>query len=157
MNNRISIIAIICIVLSAAILVACGGAPKKRSLTVQITASSDVNPDLQSRPSPVVLHLLELSSIDEFNRASFFELTENAAAVLGGDMLSKTEIILTPGSSRESILDLGEGVAYIGLVVGYRDIDNARWRLSHELVPGNTGSIVVNIGKQHVSITDSAD
>lgn len=157
MKKRISVFAILGIVLSAAILAACGAAPKERSMTMQITASSDVNPDLQSRPSPVVLHVLELSSIDEFNRASFFELTENATAVLGGDMLNKTEIILTPGGSRSSTLDLGESVAYIGLVAGYRDIDNARWRLSHQLVPGRTGSIVVHIGKQHVSITDSDD
>lgn len=143
--------------LAALLLAACGGAPKKETLEVQITATSDVNPDLQSRPSPVILHMLELSAIDEFNRASFFELTENDAAALGGDVLNKTEIILTPGGSKTTALNLGPQVAYLGFVVAYRDIDNARWRLSQEVVPGKTDSIVVNVGRQRISVVEVND
>jgi len=143
-----------CLVVAGLVLASCGSAPEKRSLEVRITATTDINPDLQSRPSPVILHMLELSAIDEFNRASFFELTENDAAALGGDLLNMTEIILTPGSSTQRVLDLGERAAYLGFVVAYRDIDNARWRLSQEVVPGATGSIVVDVGRQQISVTE---
>lgn len=143
--------------IAALLLVACGGAPKKETLEIRITASTDVNPDLNDRPSPVILHILELTAIDEFNRATFFELTENDAAALGGDVLNKTEIILTPGSVTESFLELDPQVGYLGFVAAYRDIDNARWRLAQEVIPGKTDWISVNIGMQQVSIGEIND
>ena len=138
-------------------LASCGSAPKKESLKIRISATTDVNPDLDSRPSPVILHLLELSAIDEFNRADFFALTQNDAAALGGDVLNKTEIILTPGSSRETILELDQLAVYLGFVAGYRDIDNSRWRVSQAVVPGKTDWISVKITKQQIEITEVND
>jgi type VI secretion system protein VasD len=135
-------------------LVACAGpsAPKIHKLDVGINATADVNPDIDNRPSPVILHVLELSAIDEFNKADFFALTANDASALGGDVLNKTEIILTPGSSKSMTLEVNQQTTYIGFVAGYRDIDNARWRLSQEVVPGQTKSLSVTIGKQVISI-----
>lgn len=138
-------------------LASCGGAPKKHSLNIRISASSDVNPDLNSRPSPVILHVLELSSIDEFNRADYFALTQNDAAALGGDVLNKTEIILTPGSSTETVLELDQQAVYLGFVAGYRDIDNSRWRVSQAVVPGKTDWISVQITKQQIEIIEVND
>lgn len=138
-------------------LASCGGAPKKHSLNIRISASSDVNPDLNARPSPIILHVLELSAIDEFNRADFFALTQNDAAALGGDVLNKTEIILTPGSARETMLELDQQAVYLGFVAGYRDIDNSRWRVSQAVVPGKTDWISVQITKQQIEIIEVND
>ena len=139
-------------------LASCGSAPpKKESLKIRISATTDVNPDLDARPSPVILHLLELSAIDEFNRADFFALTQKDAAALGGDVLNKTEIILTPGSSQEIILELDQLAVYLGFVAGYRDIDNSRWRVSQAVVPGKTDWISVKITKQQIEITEVND
>ncbi len=133
-NNRFFLFIILSLLVFG--LASCGGAPKKHSLTIRISATTDVNPDLDTRPSPVILHVLELSAIDEFNRADFFALTQNDAAALGGDVLNKTEIILTPGSSKETVLELDKQAVYLGFVAGYRDIDNSRWRVSQAVVPG---------------------
>lgn len=138
-------------------LASCGGAPKKHSLNIRISATTDVNPDLETRPSPIILHLLELSSIDEFNRADFFALTQNDAAALGGDVLNKTEIILTPGSSKETTLELDQQAVYLGFVAGYRDIDNSRWRVSQAVDPGKTDWISVKITKQQIQIIEVND
>jgi type VI secretion system protein VasD len=138
-------------------LASCGGAPKKHSLNIRISATTDVNPDVDTRPSPVILHVLELSAIDEFNRADFFALTQNDASALGGDVLNKTEIILTPGSSKETMLELDQQAVYIGFVAGYRDIDNARWRVSLAVVPGKTDWIGIKIAKQQIEILEVND
>jgi type VI secretion system protein VasD len=138
-------------------LASCGGAPKKHSLNIRISATTDVNPDVDTRPSPVILHVLELSAIDEFNRADFFALTQNDASALGGDVLNKTEIILTPGSSKETMLELDQQAVYIGFVAGYRDIDNARWRVSLAVVPGKTDWIAIQIAKQQIEILEVND
>ena len=126
--------------------------PKPHKLQIDITAANDVNPDVDNRPSPVILHMLELSAVDEFNKADFFSLTANDAAALGGDVLNKTEIILTPGSSKSLTLELKADTTNIGFVAGYRDIDNARWRVSKEVSTAETSQMSVEIGNQKISI-----
>jgi type VI secretion system protein VasD len=139
-------------------LVSCGSAPpKKHGLEIRMSASADVNPDSQARPSPVILHVLELTSIEEFNQADFFALTQDDASALGGDVLNKTEINLTPGASRKMALELDDQIAYLGFVAAYRDIDNSRWRVTQEVIPGKTDWIAVSIGKQQISIEEVND
>ena len=139
-------------------LVSCGSAPpKKHGLEIRLSATADVNPDSQMRPSPVILHVLELTSIDEFNRADYSALTTDDASALGGDVLNKTEVTLKPGDSRTMPLQLGDQIAYLGFVAAYRDIDNARWRVAQEVVPGKTDWIAVTVGKQQISIEEVND
>lgn len=133
-------------------LTACGGAPKKESLEVRIAASADLNPDVDARPSPIILHILELTAIDEFNRADYFALIQDDASALGGDVLNKTEIILTPGATRTATLVLDNAVGYLGLVAGYRDIDTSLWRISQEVRPGKTDWIAIDLGKNQITI-----
>jgi type VI secretion system protein VasD len=138
-------------------LVSCAApsaAPKQHEFEVRIAATPDVNPDLEARPSPIILHLLELSAIDEFNSLSFNQLTEKDATALGGDKLNKTEIILTPGDSKQIPLVLDKRAVYLGLVAGYRDIDNATWRVSQAVVPGKTDWISVQLDKQKITIIE---
>jgi type VI secretion system protein VasD len=157
-QSSIQLFRLIVISLSIAVLASCGSAPpKKHSLEIRISAATDVNPDLQTRPSPIILHMLELTAIDGFNSADFFALTQDDAAALGGDVLNKTEIILTPGSSQERVLDLDQGTAYLGFVAAYRDIDTSRWRVSQAVVPGKTDWISVNLGHQQISINEVND
>jgi type VI secretion system protein VasD len=142
-------------------LTACGSAPEKKAepvapppviLTLEISASADVNPDLEARPSPLILNMLELKAVDEFNRADYLTLTQVEDFGLGGDVLSKTEITLTPGSSSETKLELNPNTTYLGFVAGYRDIDNSRWRASQMLVPGQSGRISVTLDRQQILV-----
>ncbi|HKJ17018.1 MAG TPA: type VI secretion system lipoprotein TssJ [Xanthomonadales bacterium] len=150
------VMASVALMLLALLLSACGSAPKsnKEKLEIRISATSDVNPDLNDRPSPVILHILELTSIDGFNRATFFELTENDAAALGGDVLNKSEIILTPGGTSETVLDMDSQISFLGFVAAYRDIDNSRWRVSQEVIPGKTDFVTLDIGRQQITIAE---
>lgn len=138
-------------------LAACGGAPKKHALEVRITANADVNPDLESRASPVIVHVLELTATDEFNRADYFSLTQDGSSALGAALVQSTELILTPGSEKTLNLELDEKVAYLGFVAGYRDIDNSRWRITEQVRPGKTSRITVNLGKDQVTVVDVKD
>jgi type VI secretion system protein VasD len=126
--------------------------PKPHMLQINISASSDVNPDIDGRPSPVILHVLELSAIDEFNKADFFALTANDPSGLGGDVINKSELILTPGSSKAMTLELKSDITHMGFVAGYRDIDNARWRVSKEVSNAELSQMNVVIGNQQISI-----
>lgn len=145
--------------LMAMALVSCGGTPvtEVHNLKIKMAAAADVNPDMESRPSPIILHILELSSIDQFNRADYFSLTRDDAASLGGDVLNKTEIILTPGSSKETELELNVQTSFLGFVAGYRDIDRSQWRVTQEVIPGKTDWVSVNLEKQKIIIIEVND
>jgi len=135
-------------------LCSCKSAPKKENLEIRIATTADVNPDIDARPSPIVLHVLQLTDIVSFNGATYFELTRDDATALGSDALSKTELVLTPGDAKEIPLELSPLTAYLGFVAGYRDIDNSRWQITQAIVPGKTDWISVNLGKHAITIIE---
>ena len=128
----------------------CGGAPKRENVGLQINATADVNPDLQGRPSPIILHVLELSSEEQFNRLDYVSLTQSSGAALGPDLLGKTRLVLSPGGNSQLPLELNPQTTFIGLVAGYRDIDNAAWRTSIAISQGDTKGIIITL--EHHSI-----
>lgn len=141
---------------TAILLTACGGkqVTEVHTLEVRASAAADVNPDLDGRPSPIILHILELTGVDQFNRADYFALTRDDAASLGGDVLSKTEVILTPGSSKTTALELDIHTSYLGLVAGYRDLDHSMWREAQPVVVGKTDWISLTLEKARITIDE---
>ena len=133
-----------------ALLSGCGSAPKREKVGLQISATTDVNPDLQGRPSPIILHVLELNSEEQFNRLDYTSLTQSSGAALGPDLLGKTRFVLSPGDSRQLPLELNPQTTFIGLVAGYRDIDNATWRTSVAVTQGDTKRINITLERQSI-------
>ncbi len=115
-------------------LSACAGAPPREKLGMQIAAAADVNPDMQGRPSPIILHIMELNSTEQFNRLDYMGLTQPSGAGLGAELLGKNQLVLQPGEAKSQPMELNPMTTAIGLVAGYRDIDNAAWRTSISVV-----------------------
>jgi len=133
-------------------LAACGGGgPKKEGLTVNIQAAEDVNPDLQGRPSPIVVHLYELKSVETFNSLDYTSLTDPSGAALGADRLNGLQTVVAPGGFSLQELEIDAATSAIGIVAGYRDIDNASWRQAVPVVPGDTDTITVQLGQFQMS------
>lgn len=97
-------------------------------LYLTLTASDQLNPDLNGRPSPVVVRLFELRHPVAFENADFFSLYERARETLSPDLLSSEELELRPGETVELKLDIAGGGRYVGVVAAYRDLPQARWR-----------------------------
>jgi type VI secretion system protein VasD len=139
------------------LLGACAGAPPApEELDMQISTTADVNPDLQGRPSPIILHILELSSTEQFNRLDYMNLTQPSGAALGADLLSKNQMVLQPGDSKSMPMELNPQTTAIGLVAGYRDIDNAVWRTDIAITQGSTKGITVTLEQQQI-VTSVSD
>jgi len=151
--TRLLIISIL--MASMVLLSSCGGAPKRENVGLQISATADVNPDLQGRPSPIILHVLELNSEEQFNRLDYMSLTQSSGAALGPDLLGKTRLVLSPGDNRNLPLELNPQTTFIGLVAGYRDIDNAAWRTSVPVTQGDTKGISIMLEHQSIITTVS--
>ena len=96
-------------VASSILLSACAGAPpppEPTTLDMQISASVDVNPDMQGRPSPIILHIIELNSTEQFNRLDYMSLTQPTGAALGPELLGKNQLVLQPGNSQALPMEL---------------------------------------------------
>lgn len=108
-------------------------AAKTIKVKIAITAAESLNPDYQGRPSPVNVIVFQLTSADAFTSEDFFSLFEPDAAALGGDMLSRTQMLLQPGEVREWEADFEKETRYVGVIAAFRDIENAQWRAIVEL------------------------
>ena len=157
LNTSLAHLLIISILMATTLVLlsGCGGAPKRENIGLQLSATADVNPDLQGRPSPIILHVLELNSEEQFNRLDYASLTQSSGAALGPDLLGKTRLVLSPGDKQQLPLELNPQTTFIGLVAGYRDIDNATWRTSAPISQGDTKGITVTLEQQSINITVS--
>ncbi|GGQ19294.1 type VI secretion system lipoprotein TssJ [Shewanella litoralis] len=117
------------------------------STDVTFIASADINPDINNRPSPVVVKIFELSSRTIFDTQDFFTLDESAESVLGPDLIRKDELELQPSESREYTMTLGNNTRFVGVIVAYRDIDSSRWRSVVAVDPTGYDDVIINIEK----------
>ena len=147
---------VICLCMITA-LTACSSIPWLRSdtsINAQILASYEINPDANGRPSPLVVRVYELKSINAFNEADFFKLYDEELATLGGDLLSREEFELTPGGRHEIVHKAHEQARYFVVVAAYRNIDQASWRASKVLKLNSKNSLIVRINKLNVTINN---
>jgi type VI secretion system protein VasD len=93
-----------------------------------ITATAEVNPDVDSRPSPIVVRVLQLRGDAEFLGADFFALYGNEKGTLGESLVQRDEYVLRPGEQRDVRLWVAADTRFVGVIAGFRDINTARWR-----------------------------
>jgi type VI secretion system protein VasD len=141
-------------------LSACGGGdkgPRTTSLRFIVSADDLINPNSESQPAPVLLRVYELKTLTAFQQASFFQLLDNDAAVLGTDMVAKREVEIKPGERQGFDRSTPVDTHYIGVIAGFRQIENAVWRANLEVVPEQSGLVVVKVTAQTVSISWTKD
>lgn len=132
----------------------CASAPKPAKVSLNLVASNSVNPDLEGRPSPVVVQIYRIRAADAFNNARFFELYDDAEQVLGQDLVGVTEIEMSPDSNRTlSVEGMTADTRYIGVLAAYRDIDEARWRAIVETPSGEKLDFQVALDALSVVVT----
>jgi len=104
-------------------------------LDLTLTASDQLNPDINGRPSPLVIRLLELKHPAAFENADFFSLYQRAGQTLGTDLVNTEELELRPGETVELKLSLVTGSRYVGILAGYRDLLGSDWRHTVQVTP----------------------
>lgn len=93
-----------------------------------VKAGNQLNPDIQGRPSPVVVRLYLLRAGINFGAADFFSLYERDAAVLGADLLAREEMQLRPGATVSIARKFPSDARFLGVVAAFRDIERSSWR-----------------------------
>ncbi|VVP52713.1 type VI secretion system lipoprotein TssJ [Pseudomonas fluorescens] len=108
---------------------------KVTKLNLKLTASDQLNPDLNGRPSPIVVRLFELKHPVTFENADFFSLYERAKESLAPDLVASEELELRPGETVELKLSVEEGSRYVGVLAAYRDLPETKWRYTVQITP----------------------
>jgi type VI secretion system protein VasD len=134
-----------------AALIACSTPPPKPqpvNLKLNLTASADVNPDAQNRPSPVVIRIYQLKDDAGFKGADFFVLYDKEEATLAAALVSRVEFELAPGEKK--IVDYSVSP----------DIRNAQWRAESGTVEKGVADllkknkIAIAVNRARVSFAD---
>lgn len=124
-------------------------------LNLKLTASDQVNPDLNGRPSPIVVRLIELKHPVAFENADFFSLYDRARETLAPDWVASEEMELRPGQTLDLKLSVGEGSRYVGVLAAYRDLTDTQWRYTLQVTPMGATDADLTLDKSGIRNTQA--
>jgi len=141
------------LLLPALLLTRCGAPPKPPPvLTITMIGSAEQNPDTAGKPAPVAVRIYQLTATAKFERGDVFALTEHEQQALGQDDAGSQEFVLSPSETQTKTFELKPGVTAIGVVVLYRDIENAQWRADAPAAGSGPTKLVLNVGKLAITL-----
>jgi type VI secretion system protein VasD len=131
-----------------------GGSPKPTPAKAALVAASDVNPDIEGHPAPIVVRVYELKEAGAFNGADYFRLIDKEQEALGPTLVSREEYELQPGELRTWELKIPAEAHFVGAAAGFRDLPNSKWKA---LAPAprkglRAKRLTINVAKSTVSI-----
>jgi type VI secretion system protein VasD len=131
----------------------CGPKPKPPAVvTLTMIGSAEQNPDATGKAAPVAVRIYQLTQTAKFERSDVFALTEHEQQTLGQDSAASQEFVLSPGETQTKTFELKPGVQAIGIVVLYRDIDQAQWRADAPVADSGPTKLTLNVGKLAITL-----
>lgn len=103
-----------------------------------VLTSPSINLDVVNRAAPVRLDMFQLTKKSIFVYGSYLDLIDEDND-LKGDLLSKTQHILMPDTIKSIPLSLKKETNYLGFTAGYRDIEDASWKIVLQKQPPKWG------------------
>jgi type VI secretion system protein VasD len=142
---------------AAVFLSACTSTPEntgpryQEPIPVAVSASSSANPSPSGSATPTAVEIFVLKSPGRFQSLDYFQLKGGSS--LGEDLVERKTVSVRPGQSADLVINPGVDGAYAGVIAGFRDIENARWRA---LTPiSGAGKLSVSVGRLSVSASAS--
>lgn len=115
------------------------------TVVLNFNAAADLNPGAHGQPAPMRIRIFELKNTSSFSRADYFALAERAQSTLGVDLVDQGETILQPGQQWTLERPLNDATRQIGLVAGFRDIDQAQWRALLNITQHQASEFRINV------------
>lgn len=143
-----------------AVLSGCSALSPNSDLTkldLSLQGSDRLNPDLNGRPSPIVIRLIELKHQVAFENADFFSLYQRPKEALSPDLVIQEELELRPGEQRDLKLFVEDGSRYVGVLAAYRDLPESNWRFVIPLQNKAPNRIVLRLDEHGINAIDSLE
>ena len=122
-------------------------------LNLKLTASDQLNPDLNGRPSPIVIRLFELKHPVAFENADFFSLYERVKETLAADLVTTEELELRPGETVDLKLSLESASRYVGVLAAYRDLMDTQWHYTFQITPAQVTDVDLTLDQSGIRNT----
>ncbi len=122
-------------------------------LDAKVVATTNANPDINGRPSPVVVTIYQLKAVDAFNGADFATLYQNPKKALGDEYISQQRVEVAPGKSAVIKVKLDPKAQYIGAVAAFSSLHSTGWSktLKFQSTWGEE-SVLIRVSKDKVHI-----
>jgi len=115
-----------------------------------IAVSADTNPDVSNRPSPVVVRVYQLRAEGAFSAAEFFPLFDDDEKVLGPELISRDEFVMTPNERQTLEVTLAGDTRFVGAIAAFRDFRNSQWRA---LLPAPRTGLTVSVERARITVS----
>jgi type VI secretion system protein VasD len=137
-------------VAATVLMAGCGSAPEKPAdVKARISASADVNPNSEGRPSPVHVRIFQLKEDGAFMSADFWSLVDKEQEILGDSLVQRLEEDLAPGEQKEFELKIAPEARVLAVMAEFADYRNAQWRV---IAQTPNKSLLDMVKKDRVSI-----
>jgi type VI secretion system protein VasD len=120
---------------------------------IKLSAKANINPDIDGRPSPVLVRIYELKSATAFNNADFFALYDRDVAELGADFVKRDDLELKPQQVIELSRELAPETRYLGFIAAFRNINDATWKRVLEIEPDSNSTILIELNENEIKVT----
>lgn len=134
------------------------GKPEERTLPLRLYAGENLNAGNGKRALAAVVKVYHLRDAKRFESAPFDAFLDETRErdVLGDDLLSVNEVVLTPGAQNEGNERLEPDTGVIGVVALFRAPATHRWRLSFDTRHKRIEKDGVTIGVHACALTTSS-
>jgi len=126
--------------------------PPPTVINAAIRTSDKVNPDLDGRPSPLVVRTYELKALGTFESADFYNLFDNHESLLGADLVASEKFHLQPGEHKKLVRTLPAETKFFAVTAAYRDLNQAVWKDVLSIPQSKTTEIIILVDELAVSI-----
>jgi type VI secretion system protein VasD len=121
-------------------LAACGTS----TANLTFTATRHLNQNAENVSLPVIVRVYTLTSVDDFNDASFRELWHNDKAILGNTLISREEYTVNPNHHFTINVVHDASAKYLAIVALFRRPHGSQWRVVCDM-PGRLVATVHDI------------
>jgi type VI secretion system protein VasD len=125
------------------------GAPK---LEGAIRVDQNANPDVNGRPSPIVVRVYELRALAAFNGTDFFSLFERETETLGADLVGREEYQVRPAETVPYQRQLQPETKFMAVVAAFRDLERAHWREAVPVPDKRSATVTIGVDARRVTV-----
>lgn len=124
-------------------------------LHLNIQAATNINPNINGKPSPLELRVYQLSDNQAFTQADFVQIFNDHQGVLKAELLVTRQLeSIYPGETRKIVQPLAAEAKYIGVIAGFADYREARDKVIYTLTGDRNTPINVNIDGVNLSLSE---
>lgn len=161
MTIQTRILLLFILTLQLVVMGCAGGPPKDIIIEGSVIASAELNPNRNGRPSPVTVVVFHLKSGDAFQAGDFFSLYDVDNGIIASDLIKRVDMQIQPGQVLPIASEFDPETTHIGVLVAFRDIDNAVWRavlplpeksLKDKLNPFSNKKLMINVERLSVTV-----